>query len=1170
MAGIDFGKLLLDRERAFLEWLHAPAQAHRLQRNGALVQAIDGLVGDAVPALRRLAGMPSAGWWDKHNLGAALLLAGDYAAAAKWLRRAKADGSDDDRTAFALAVAHMLAGEPDAAALVKGSGEQAGKRTRLLKGAYEAGALASPAAQGGVTLQYLTDALAGFAKSAGLKLDIAYLAVHTGVTGGAKIFFEQANWLTSLGHNVLVTSFGSPPKWFPLKAAFRQVSPDALLSEETAGADVVVGTFWAQNHDLMRSSPRATRVFFAQGDQYVWEPESFDDSTRNAVALSHRVPAAILTVSEALGARLQEIYGREAKVVPNGIDLEVFKPLSKAESRAFRILAVGRDSLAFKGLQDVFEAVRIVRQRGLDCQLTWVSPGDPVTAGVDCTFYKSPSQSELARLYAEADVFVSGSRHESFSLPCLEAMACGTAVVTVANEGVLTYARDNENCLLTPPADPEVLAEAILRLAHDAQLRNRLVEGGLRTAETYGWPSVADRLEQQLLRFWLEDLFVLDDPGSLPSERISLCMIVRDEGEHLGRCLDSVKDLVDEMLIVDTGSEDNTREIAKSRGAKVYDFEWRDDFSEARNHSIDRARGDWILWLDGDEELQAGNRDSLQRLLRANVGAEAITLPIESLMDDADPSSRIIHGSPRLFRNRRHYRFEGSIHEQIQGSIEGVGGRLLPGFTPILHYGYLQSVRDAKHKEERNAALLQKQIEQNPEDSFAHFNLATEHFVRGEYETALTMYQRAYQTAKPEARNAQYFSKLLRNLAHCHRLLGNPVAASQVLDEALALYPDYTDLWLQKGQIYEQQGKWEPALEAFDHCLKLGEAPSRYLSSEGSGTWVPWYHKGAVLERQGQLVEAVHSFARSIEFQPTYREPAVRLAHLVARPDSPAELVAAVEGALERSPFRDEVLAQSHYYGHRFARAGEFAERVKITGLIALARAAGYLAAGDAHKTLAVLEGTVLSTAETVDAIKFSIISAWLDLRWDDAVGLSQRLAGLNPPAGTAYASLTAVLRNRVVVGTTSQRTVETSQGAGAAGRQPTPSELRSALELLIDLGQYELFESALAVFDAHPTPGWKTEVGKLLFRKGFADLAFDLIAADGERAKQDEEALSILGDVALGKGYFSEAEAFFKRAMSLANRPELYMPRLAVALLRGGKAGEAAELLSRLATAGR
>ncbi len=105
---------------------------------------------------------------------------------------------------------------------------------------------------------------------------------------------------------------------------------------------------------------------------------------------------------------------------------------------------------------------------------------------------------------------------------------------------------------------------------------------------------------------------------------VSLCMIVKNEEDNLPRCLESIKDIVDEIIIVDTGSTDKTVEIAKSYGAKVYYLKWNNNFSEARNESLKYATKDWILILDGDDELRAQYKENFKVLLNSNLDEKTI------------------------------------------------------------------------------------------------------------------------------------------------------------------------------------------------------------------------------------------------------------------------------------------------------------------------------------------------------------------------------------------------------------------------------------------------------------------------------------------------------------------------------------------------------------------
>ncbi|MFB5762033.1 glycosyltransferase family 2 protein [Paenibacillus medicaginis] len=147
---------------------------------------------------------------------------------------------------------------------------------------------------------------------------------------------------------------------------------------------------------------------------------------------------------------------------------------------------------------------------------------------------------------------------------------------------------------------------------------------------------------------------------------ISLCMIVRNEEKYLPKCLSSVQRIVDEIIIVDTGSTDDTVAIAKAFGAKVIEMPWQDSFAAARNRSFDEATGDWILWLDADEEMDVNEADKLKELLTRDAvreqRIEGIQFVFYNYVDVGGVESILLH---RMVRNRPQYRFEERVHEQI-------------------------------------------------------------------------------------------------------------------------------------------------------------------------------------------------------------------------------------------------------------------------------------------------------------------------------------------------------------------------------------------------------------------------------------------------------------------------------------------------------------------------
>ena len=187
----------------------------------------------------------------------------------------------------------------------------------------------------------------------------------------------------------------------------------------------------------------------------------------------------------------------------------------------------------------------------------------------------------------------------------------------------------------------------------------------------------------------------LPDPNRKP--RLSVCMIVKNEERFLGQCLASVKDIADELIVIDTGSTDRTVEIAREHGAQVGHFEWCNDFAAARNASIAPATGDWILFLDADEELSPAEKQTLPTLLASNNTA-LIRLPL--INTHQGPISKSI--LPRLYRNIPTIQFQGCVHEGVYTALLKVSKEwqmeISVGDLLILHHGYTDEVISEKNK----------------------------------------------------------------------------------------------------------------------------------------------------------------------------------------------------------------------------------------------------------------------------------------------------------------------------------------------------------------------------------------------------------------------------------------------------------------------------------------
>ena len=230
--------------------------------------------------------------------------------------------------------------------------------------------------------------------------------------------------------------------------------------------------------------------------------------------------------------------------------------------------------------------------------------------------------------------------------------------------------------------------------------------------------------------------------GVARRQTLSLCMIVKNEEANLGLCLESVKGVADEIIIVDTGSIDRTVEIARQYGAKISSYQWDDDFAAARNVSLRSATSDWIMVLDADEALAEEDRGCLRALLRQD-GPTSYLLNIVSPVNDQLSSHAVINPFPRLFRNRPEIRFEGRCHEQVSPSIARIGGTVSPSEIRVHHRGYHGLWVDLPAKRQRNIRILSKQLVDHPDDPSAHFHLGEVYALEGRIGEAIACYRAA-------------------------------------------------------------------------------------------------------------------------------------------------------------------------------------------------------------------------------------------------------------------------------------------------------------------------------------------------------------------------------------------------------------------------------------------
>lgn len=353
------------------------------------------------------------------------------------------------------------------------------------------------------------------------------------------------------------------------------------------------------------------------------------------------------------------------------------------------------------------------------------------------------------------------------------------------------------------------------------------------------------------------------EPGDV-GIRLSACLIVRNEEAHLERCLASVREIADEIVVVDTGSTDGTVAVAERFGAKIGRFDWVDDFSAARNESLRLATGHWALWIDADEELEPSSLNGIREaVMRPQFGG--FYVQIHNLLDEAGDANQYVHVPIRLFKRCDSVRFEGRVHEQITPSLKALG---LPNATletvKIRHYGYRPSDMASKDKIQRTVALIEKELEDRPNDPFQLFNLANAHIVARDYASAAAAAGAAVQRLEPES---GYGSQVYQILAAALIELGRAEEALAACDECDQKGFGSVLSQFERAHALQRLNRDEEALEAIDRCLAM-EWPLELTGDYGIKTHKRQLLKGQIVAQLGRFTEAIELFDFALDHDP--------------------------------------------------------------------------------------------------------------------------------------------------------------------------------------------------------------------------------------------------------------------------------------------------------------
>ena len=327
------------------------------------------------------------------------------------------------------------------------------------------------------------------------------------------------------------------------------------------------------------------------------------------------------------------------------------------------------------------------------------------------------------------------------------------------------------------------------------------------------------------LSAWAEGRSGVADPASRP--KVSLTMIVRNEEHNLPACLESVRGVFDEVVVVDTGSTDHTVEIARSFGARVFDFPWVDDFAAARNAALARATGDYAFWLDADDVLEPLERDKLRLLLAELRPGDDAAFVVRCACDPDEQGGggQTVVDHMRLFPLREDVRWSYRVHEQILPSLRRAGIPVRWSDVVVRHTGYADAATRVR-KLSRDEKILLEELTERPNDAFVRFNLGSIAIERKDWRHALDHLQASLNASAP---GDSITRKLYALIARSHQMLGQPDRALAACAEGLALDADDAELLFRQAVLHRGLGHRAEAAASWRRILSL-KRPEQFSS----------------------------------------------------------------------------------------------------------------------------------------------------------------------------------------------------------------------------------------------------------------------------------------------------------------------------------------------------
>jgi len=610
--------------------------------------------------------------------------------------------------------------------------------------------------------------------------------------------------------------------------------------------------------------------------------------------------------------------------------------------------------------------------------------------------------------------------------------------------------------------------------------------------------------------------------GGNVSATISLCMIVKNEERNIRRCLASVAGAVDEMIVVDTGSDDDTCAVAAANGARVLRHPWNDDFAAARNASLEPATGDWIFFLDADEELAAGGGEVLRRLAGAG-NVEGYFVKITNYLGNEgwiEPCPDLVF---RLFRNRPEYRFRGAVHEQIVDVIleknRQAAYRIADGLE-ILHYGYLDRQIDDKDKKARNMDIIRRELENDPENRLLRYHYGVELYRAGRYGEAAAELVAAASGIDPRT---IYLPKMLRYIVLSYHADGQAGPAMETVRLALSLFPDYPDLHYYAGVITFEEKRYGEAWGHFQKALSLPPAPPYYAPFYGLRGFRSYYYLGRLAEIFRNEDQALQYYVSALRDNPSFLaalEAVVRLLDPAGDPENAGLCLERICEcctpqavlAMGRILFRQYAFRLALVYLERYP--GEPPPAAMLWKAVCLAQQKRFLEA------LRILDAFAPGHDLYPLAVLNKLLCFWFQGHRRKVRPLAEQLFSLGLSLDTG--AVVALLRD---AGQPSRR------GSVSVGEEGMHLVL-DIVQRGLDLGEKERVAALLEGLTRECRRENGRTIGELFLRYGFGEAAEPYLTSYLANHPEDARTCALLARIEEERGHFTAAAAWYQKAV--------------------------------------